>query len=199
MHYEHVVQRHTWCSAWRAALPWNLWEAAESNGEAGNHLGSQDFCGQEGKEKCFGSCAGEDLQAHEVTVCAQGCELCTARGAVSVLSSCVGCWVQDLSAAEPQSFFSGWMWSCDLVFLSTESSGTASSPFSLSFALPRQRPPYLPRSTACQCREINTAWAGCCGFWFACLYIQKLSICSEQINMSLMIGKEKKQTLVIKC
>lgn len=86
-----------------------------------------------------------------------------------------------------------------VVFLRADNSGTASSSFSLSSTLPWWRCLCLPRSAACQCKEINRAWAGCCGFWFACLYIQKLSICSEQINMALMIGKEKKQTPVIKC
>lgn len=131
--------------------------------------------------------------------------LCLGLGSVHSQGGClctqqlVGCWPQDLTAAEPQSSFSGWIWSCDLVFLRTESSGTASAPFSLSSALLWWRPLYLPRSAVCQCREINIAWAGCCGFLFDCLYIQKLSMCSEQINMALMIGKEKKQTLVIKC
>lgn len=191
-----MVWRHTGCSAWRAVLPWDLWNAAETNGgrKQETTLEAKTFVAMNGRRSALGLVQVriycDRLTKSMFVLRAVSCA--EQGGLFCVLSSCAGCWPQDLTAAEPQSSFSGRMCFCDLVFLRTQSSGTASSPFSLSSVLPC--PLYLPRSAACQCREINRAWPGCCGLLFACLYIQKLSICSEQINVALMIGKEKKQT-----
>lgn len=195
-----MVQRHTGCFAWRAALPWNLWNSAEINGGGKQEttLEAKTFVAKNGRSALglvqvriyHDRLMKSMFVLRAVSYAQQG-------GLFCVLSSCAGCWPQDGRAAEPQSSFSGWICFCDLVFLRTQSSGTASSPFSLFSVLPC--PLYLSRSAVCQCREINRAWPGCCGLLFACLYIQKLSICSEQISMALMIGKEKKQTPVIKC
>lgn len=137
----------------------------------------------------------------EVNICFEECilcVLCSKQGLLCVLSNCAWhcsqLWLQHCPSHLPRD-------GCNLVtwyFWGVVAPLLSPSPWFLLSALPHWRHLYLSRSFACQCREISIAQVGCCGFWFACLYIQKLLISSELINMALTVEKEKNQTPVIR-